>query len=105
MSVLVLNADYTPLSVCTTERAFLLMYLDKADIISAAQDRMLRTVQKSFPFPSVIKIKQYIQVPYKGVVLTRHNIFKRDNHSCQYCGGCANGGMTALMKFDCANGG
>ncbi|MAE84888.1 MAG: HNH endonuclease [Flammeovirgaceae bacterium] len=86
MSVLVLNADYTPLSVCTTERAFLLMYLDKADIISAAQDKMLRTVQKSFPFPSVIKIKQYIQVPYKGVVLTRHNIFKRDNHSCQYCG-------------------
>jgi len=86
MSVLVLNADYTPLSVCTTERAFLLMYLKKAEIISATANKALRSVTQSYPFPSVIKIKQYIHVPYKGVVLTRQNIFKRDNHSCQYCG-------------------
>ncbi len=86
MSVLVLNADYTPLSVCTTERAFLLMYLQKADIITAAEDKMLRTVQTSYPFPSVIKIKQYIHVPYKSVVLTRQNVFRRDNYCCQYCG-------------------
>lgn len=86
MSVLVLNADYTPLSVCTIERAFLLLYLNKADMISTVQNKALRTIQKSYPFPSVIKIKQYIQVPYKGVVLTRQNVFKRDCYKCQYCG-------------------
>ena len=86
MSVLVLNADFTPLTVCTTERAFLLMYLDKADMVSDVKNKRLRTVQNSFPYPSIIKIRQYIHVPYKSVVLTRHNVFKRDNHSCQYCG-------------------
>ncbi|WP_421871922.1 HNH endonuclease [Marinoscillum sp.] len=86
MTVLVLNADYTPLSVCTVERAFLLMYLTKADLISEVKGKKLRSVDDSYPYPSVIKIRQYIHVPYKGVVLTRHNVFKRDNYCCQYCG-------------------
>ncbi|MEQ8471675.1 MAG: HNH endonuclease [Marinoscillum sp.] len=85
-SVLVLNADYNPLTVCSTERAFLLMYLNKAELISHIKEKMLRSVNEEFPYPSVIKVKKYINVPYKGVVLTRHNIFKRDRFSCQYCG-------------------
>jgi len=36
--------------------------------------------------PSVIKLKKYVNMPYKGVILTRENIFKRDGHQCQYCG-------------------
>ena len=36
--------------------------------------------------PSVIRLSRYIAVPYKGVNLTRQNIFKRDNFECQYCG-------------------
>lgn len=85
-SVLVLNADYSPLTLCTIERAFLLVYLQKAELISAVADKSLRTIDEHYPYPSVIKIKNYVHVPYKGVVLTRHNIFKRDNFSCQYCG-------------------
>lgn len=85
-TVLVLNQDYSPLTICSIERAFLLLYLDKADLLSQLQGRALRTVSSSFPFPSVIRIKRYVNVPYKGVILTRHNIFKRDSHICQYCG-------------------
>lgn len=85
-AVLVLNQDYSPLTICSAERAFLLLYLDKAELLSEIGNQALRTVNKAFPFPSVIKIKRYINVPYKGVILTRHNIFKRDTYSCQYCG-------------------
>ncbi|MEJ7666071.1 MAG: hypothetical protein WKG07_44405 [Hymenobacter sp.] len=27
-----------------------------------------------------------MRVPYKGIALSRHNIFKRDQYECQYCG-------------------
>jgi 5-methylcytosine-specific restriction endonuclease McrA len=36
--------------------------------------------------PSVIKLKRYAHVPYKGVILSRENIFRRDSYECQYCG-------------------
>lgn len=85
-SVLVLNQDYTPLTVCSVQRAFLLIFLDKAELLNNAKDRKLRSVSKSYPFPSVIKINRYINLPFKGVVLTRHNVFKRDGNKCQYCG-------------------
>jgi 5-methylcytosine-specific restriction endonuclease McrA len=85
-SVLVLNQDYTPLTVCSVQRAFGLIFLNKADLISESLDKKLRSVNQSFPFPSVIKIKYYVTLPYKGVVLSRHNIFKRDGGRCQYCG-------------------
>ncbi|MEQ9405504.1 MAG: HNH endonuclease [Cyclobacteriaceae bacterium] len=85
-SVLVLNHDYTPLTICSIQRAFLLVFLDKAELLNSLKERKLRTVSSSYPFPSVIKINRYIHIPYKGVVLTRHNIFKRDGHKCQYCG-------------------
>lgn len=84
--VLVLNQDYTPITICSVNRAFLLVYLEKAEMVDSAKNEVLRTVSTSFPMPSVIKINRYINLPYKGVVLTRHNIFKRDNNECQYCG-------------------
>lgn len=85
-SVLVLNQDFTPLTVCSVQRAFMLMFLQKADLISDIKEKKLRSISHSFPFPSVIKVKYYISIPYKGVVMSRHNIFKRDGGKCQYCG-------------------
>lgn len=84
--VLVLNQDYSPLTVCTVQRAFLLVFLEKADLLEADQNEELHTVSTTYPMPAVIKVKKYIQVPYRGVVLTRQNIFKRDHGLCQYCG-------------------
>lgn len=85
-AVLVLNQDYSPLTICSVQRAFLLVFLNKAELLNSVEERQLRSVSKSYAFPSVIKINRYINIPYKGVVLTRHNIFKRDGHQCQYCG-------------------
>lgn len=84
--VLVLNQDYSPMSICTVQRAFLLIYLQKAEMLNVVADKFLRSVSDSFPMPSVIRIHKYISVPYRGVVMSRHNIFKRDNYQCQYCG-------------------
>ena len=81
-----LNQDYGPVSICTIQRAFLLVYLEKAELISETSGQRLRTVNRSYPMPSVIRLKRYVNIPYNGVVLSRQNIFKRDNFQCQYCG-------------------
>lgn len=85
-NVLVLNQDYSPLTVCSVERAFLLVFLNKAEMISPVPNVFLHTVNAAFQVPSVIKISRYISMPYKGVILSRQNVFRRDNHECQYCG-------------------
>ncbi|MCU0430251.1 MAG: HNH endonuclease [Cytophagaceae bacterium] len=84
--VLVLNQDYRALTVCSVQRAFLLVYMQKAELVSNAENFYLRTVSSLFPAPSIIRLHSYVNIPYKGVVLSRQNIFKRDGHSCQYCG-------------------
>ncbi len=55
-------------------------------MLVTAEGHQLRTVSKTFPMPAVIKLLKYTNVPYKGVSLTRQNIFKRDGFECQYCG-------------------
>lgn len=84
--VLVLNQDYQPISVCNVQRGFLLVFLNKAELLSEVEHHALRTVTRCYPMPSVIKLHNYVHIPYKGVVLTRQNIFKRDGFECQYCG-------------------
>lgn len=84
--VLVLNQDYSPLTVCSAERAFLLIYARKAERVHDDPELKLRTVSTEYPMPSVIRLQDYIFVPYKSVLLSRQNIFKRDRQQCQYCG-------------------
>jgi hypothetical protein len=84
--VLVLNQDYSAISICSVSKAFLLVYLNKAEVLECSPSKALRTVNSSFPFPAVIRLYKYVHLPYRGVILTRHNIFKRDRYSCQYCG-------------------
>ncbi|MCC5920876.1 MAG: HNH endonuclease [Cyclobacteriaceae bacterium] len=85
-NVLVLNLDYSPISVCSVERAFLLIFLGKAEPLANYESQSLRSVSQKFNAPAVIKIRRYVNIPYKGVMLSRQNIFKRDNQTCQYCG-------------------
>lgn len=84
--VLVLNQDYSPLMVCSVERAFVLVYLNKSEMVRTANGHQLRSITRSFPMPSVIRLNRYVHAPYKGVTLTRQNVFKRDNFECVYCG-------------------
>lgn len=84
--VLILNADYSAISLCTVPKAFLLVYLKKAELVAELPKAALRTVSRTYPLPSVIRLNHYVNIPFKGVVLSRQNIFKRDLSSCVYCG-------------------
>lgn len=84
--VLVLNQDYSPITVCSVQKAFLLVFLKKAELVTSAANAALRSVSKVYPLPSVVRLAHYVSIPYKGVMLTRQNVFKRDSFQCQYCG-------------------
>ena len=85
-NVLVLNQDYQPLSICSIQRSMKLLFLEKAELLHDDPHRKLRTPRSTFQFPSVIRLRSYIRVPYTKVVLSRRNIMRRDNFTCQYCG-------------------
>lgn len=84
--VLVLNQDYQPLSICSVQRSVKLVFLNKAELLHDDPDRVIRTVDSEFLYPSVIRLKRYIRIPYSNIVLSRRNVMKRDRHTCQYCG-------------------
>lgn len=83
--VLVLNQDYRAISICNIERAITLIWLQKADVIAHKKDRVIRTSSLSFPFPSVIRLRSYVHMPYRNVILSRRNVLRRDAFECQYC--------------------
>ncbi len=84
--VLVLNQSYEPITVCDAKKAFLLLFLTKAEIVIKRKEYAIRSKSIVFPYPSVIRLSSYIRVPYKKVELSHKNILRRDNMQCQYCG-------------------
>jgi len=91
--VLVLNQNYEPLSVCSARRAFVLLFRGKAEMIETYDGLKIRSVLRSFPLPSVVRLDRFVRAPQKKILLTRRNIIIRDGHTCAYCGG-AKGPMT-----------
>jgi hypothetical protein len=82
--VLVLNADYTPLTVTNIVKGFNLVYKNKAEIVLAEDKPIIG--DKEYLRPSVLRLVKYVHFPYKRVALSRDNLFKRDNYTCLYCG-------------------
>ena len=46
----------------------------------------IQTIRQRFPRPSVIRLGYMVRRPYPRVRLTKREIFRRDGHTCQYCG-------------------
>lgn len=80
-----LNQNYEAMSICNTQRAVILLYLGKAELIAAKDSQMIRSISTAMPFPTIVRLRIYIRVPYKKIVLSRKNILRRDLYSCQYC--------------------
>jgi 5-methylcytosine-specific restriction endonuclease McrA len=83
--VLVLNANYEPLNVCSTRRAIGLLFTGKAEMLLNGRG-YIRTIRISYPRPSVIRLGYMIKRPHPLVRLTKREVFRRDNYTCQYCG-------------------
>jgi 5-methylcytosine-specific restriction endonuclease McrA len=85
--VLVLNASYEPLNVCTVRRAVVLILKDKAELLEKSE-RRLHSESLTLPRPLVIRLVTYVRVPRGGGRrrITRRAVFARDSWTCQYCG-------------------
>ncbi len=90
--VLVLNANFEPINVCTTRRAIVLILGGKAAMVANGRG-YIRTVRELIPRPSVIRLELQVRRPRPRVKLTRREVFRRDNYTCQYCGR-RDGGLT-----------
>ena len=84
-AVLVLNANFEPLNVCDMRRAIGLILTGKAEMIANGRG-YIHTTRLSFPRPSVIRLEHMVKRPRPRVKLTKREIFRRDNYTCQYCG-------------------
>jgi|TARA_R100000027_G_C2205104_1_gene81220 5-methylcytosine-specific restriction endonuclease McrA len=72
-TVLVLNSSYEPLHFTNWKRAIILLFKEKAKVISQR----------------VIRLVNYVVIPFRrmtNMYPTRNLIYKRDRNKCQYCG-------------------
>lgn len=72
-TILVLNSSYEPLHFTNWKRAIVLLFKEKAKLITKR----------------VIRLVSYVRIPFnqgRDSYPTRALIYKRDDHECQYCG-------------------
>ena len=83
--VLILNASFEPLHVCSVKRAVSLLMHEVAERVEES-GKVLRSPNAVFPVPSVIRLKRFVRAPFRQrVAFNRKNVFRRDEHTCQYC--------------------
>ena len=85
--MLVLNATYEPINVCTVRRAVVLLLKEKAEVVERARWE-LHSEHTTLPRPVVIRLVTYVRVPRDTHrrKITRRAVFARDGWTCQYCG-------------------
>ena len=89
--MLVLNATYEPINVCTVRRAVVLLLKDKAEVIEHSEWE-LHSATRTMARPVVIRLVSYVRIPRDTHrrKITRRAVFARDNWTCQYCGARSN---------------
>ena len=83
--VLVLNASYEPITICTARRAITLV-MKGAAVVEECSVFTIRTPRVSVPVPSVVRLRTYRRVPRVKRSVSRKGIILRDASICQYCG-------------------
>ncbi len=85
--VLVLNASYEPINVCSMQRAVVLVLKEKAEVLERAARRLRSAAGALLDRPLVIRLRYYIRVPRNEArKISRRAVFARDGYLCQYCG-------------------
>jgi 5-methylcytosine-specific restriction endonuclease McrA len=102
LPVLLLNRHFSPVSVATVRRAFVLLYGGSARAVDdtgetydfgswlrvpvRTRDDGLPIIGSQIRVPRVLHLLRYDRAPRIVVRLTRRNLMIRDQHQCQYCG-------------------
>ena len=99
--VLVLNRNYQPVNIINVRRALVMLYLGAAraldaeyqqfdfeswSALSAELENSIGTPHSRIRVPRIVVLQAYDRVPMGRIRFSRHNIFARDQHMCQYCG-------------------
>ncbi len=89
--VLVLNATFEPINVCTVRRAVVLLLKAKAELLERGPTQ-LHSESSTISRPVVIRLVTYVKVPRDAHrrKITRRAVFARDSWTCQYCGSRSN---------------
>jgi 5-methylcytosine-specific restriction endonuclease McrA len=89
--VLVLNATYEPINVCTVRRAVVLLLKEKAEVVEHGEFE-LHSTSTTLARPVVIRLVTYVRIPRDTHrrKITRRAVFARDEWTCQYCGSRSN---------------
>ena len=106
-SVLVLNKLWQAVNLCNARRAFCLLCKGNALVVEpkngtyesfdfqgwkghsangAKECEIVHTVYYSLKIPNIVILTLYDEYPSVRVKLSRANVYKRDKHTCQYCG-------------------
>ncbi len=82
--VLVLNASYEPINICSARRALTLVFKGAA-IVEQGSAYTVHTSKINIPIPSVVRLCQYKRMPRQNRSVSRKGIILRDGSTCQYC--------------------
>ena len=99
---LVLNKNWLPVRVCSVRRALTLVFKELASVIGEnyavydfsawasleveSDDICIRSVTYRLRAPEVIVLRRCDRFLRPRVAFSRRNLFRRDRHTCQYCG-------------------
>jgi len=83
--VLLLNATYEPMKILTWQRAIVLWFEKKVDIIEEYPDFELKSANHTMCCPAVLRLTTYVKPKKEKIKFSRMNVFARDNYTCQYC--------------------
>lgn len=101
--VLVVNRAWFPVHVTTVRRSICMVYRGVAYVVATdtlqthgfedwvglaepPAEHWIQTPSIPIPVPEVVQLRHYDKVPRHVAPFTRRNLYRRDGHTCQYCG-------------------
>lgn len=83
---LMLTPWMAPHEIISWQRAVVLVWLDKVDVLEQYDERITSPTW-ALEKPAVVRLRKPVRAPRAGAVrFTRRNVYARDAYTCQYCG-------------------